>query len=302
MNQNIDYLRNIVNNKMVSHAIIFKASPNTNVDEPLLFLVNSLNNSNYEKLDKSLISNNILLLDDVKEDLVKNNLVEVLEKLFKTTLVANKPNIFIIKEIENASNAFNNSLLKSIEEAPENSYIFIVTYNYHKILSTIKSRCQSITILPLSFKEKMLYLESLNFKSRYPEIYAELFDNYEQIKQNFNDKTEEIINKTLTAFLNSYENFYKLVHFLHLEISKTKYELTLNILKIFYKVLTQSFDLKMGKKNSDVLAKMREKNIPYIKVNLAIDDFLFKIKKYRNFFITKEILISQIVNIYKEQI
>jgi len=58
--------------------------------------------------------------------------------------------ILIVWQADKMNNACANKLLKIIEEPPQKTLIIFVTQNQENILQTIKSRCQTINIKPLS--------------------------------------------------------------------------------------------------------------------------------------------------------
>jgi len=58
--------------------------------------------------------------------------------------------ILIVWQADKMNNACANKLLKIIEEPPQKTLIIFVTENQENILQTIKSRCQTINIKPLS--------------------------------------------------------------------------------------------------------------------------------------------------------
>jgi len=58
--------------------------------------------------------------------------------------------IFIIENAESMNDEASNSLLKILEEPPLFSHIILITKNPFMIMSTIKSRCQILSFLPIS--------------------------------------------------------------------------------------------------------------------------------------------------------
>ncbi|MFA5864503.1 MAG: DNA polymerase III subunit [Phycisphaerae bacterium] len=77
---------------------------------------------------------------------------EVIDKVGrKATVGRNK--VFIIQEAELMSRSAQNALLKTLEEPPENTYIFLVSNQLGVLLPTIRSRAQTLVfkILPESF-------------------------------------------------------------------------------------------------------------------------------------------------------
>jgi DNA polymerase-3 subunit delta' len=60
---------------------------------------------------------------------------------------------FIIDDAHKMNDAASNALLKTLEEPPETTHIFLVTSKPDALLSTIRSRCQTIRFSPLSHAE-----------------------------------------------------------------------------------------------------------------------------------------------------
>lgn len=61
--------------------------------------------------------------------------------------------IFIIDDAEKMNDAASNALLKTLEEAPLDSHIFLITSRPDSLLPTIRSRCQMIRFAPLETEE-----------------------------------------------------------------------------------------------------------------------------------------------------
>ena len=68
--------------------------------------------------------------------------------------------VYILKDTEVMTTAAQNALLKVIEEPPENTYIFLLTADQDKILTTIKSRAQFVQMQSFSPREVIDYLTS----------------------------------------------------------------------------------------------------------------------------------------------
>ncbi len=65
---------------------------------------------------------------------------------------------FIVDEAEKMTEEAANSLLKTLEEPPASSHLALVTAFPHRLLSTIRSRCQTFTFRPLARAEIAAYL------------------------------------------------------------------------------------------------------------------------------------------------
>lgn len=66
--------------------------------------------------------------------------------------------IFIIDDADKMNDAASNALLKTLEEPPPTSYIFLVTSRPESLLATIRSRCQMLRFAPVSPPEIERYL------------------------------------------------------------------------------------------------------------------------------------------------
>ncbi len=61
--------------------------------------------------------------------------------------------VFIINDAHKMNEAASNALLKTLEEPPETTYLFLVTSRPEKLLQTIRSRCQSFRFVPVAAAE-----------------------------------------------------------------------------------------------------------------------------------------------------
>jgi DNA polymerase III delta' subunit len=84
--------------------------------------------------------------------------------------------VFVIREAERLSDTAQNSLLKTLEEPPTDTFIVMITSALDRMLPTTKSRCQPVVFqpLPASFVSDQLRLmrtdvakEELNFAARH---------------------------------------------------------------------------------------------------------------------------------------
>ena len=88
---------------------------------------------------------NSVPMDVIEIDAASNRKVEdtqsILEKI-QYVPVHGKYKIYIIDEVHMLTNHAFNALLKTLEEPPENVIFILATTEVHKVLDTIKSRCQ----------------------------------------------------------------------------------------------------------------------------------------------------------------
>lgn len=80
---------------------------------------------------------------------------------------------FIIDQAETMTEEAANCILKTLEEPPETSRIILITSFPHRLLPTIRSRCQAFPFHPLGREEVLRYLED-HLPEDHPEMRASL--------------------------------------------------------------------------------------------------------------------------------
>jgi len=135
----------------ISHAYLFTGPRGTGKTSTARILAKSLNCVNGPTISPcgecascKDITNSIPI-DVIEIDAASNRKVEdtqnILEKV-QYVPVNGKYKIYIIDEVHMLTNHAFNALLKTLEEPPENVIFILATTEVHKVLDTIKSRCQ----------------------------------------------------------------------------------------------------------------------------------------------------------------
>lgn len=113
-------------------------------------------NCSYEYKDKcnrvdcnlcNLIDNNnlpSLIVVDSDTLSIKIDQINDLKNKFSTKPVFSKYNIYIIKQAEKLNASSGNALLKFLEEPTDDIIGFFITNNSERVITTIKSRCQTL--------------------------------------------------------------------------------------------------------------------------------------------------------------
>ena len=157
--QNTAYgiLSNAINNNKVSHAYLIETLGNNKGFDFALSFAKALlcpkgktNNKNCDNCNqcKLIDDNNYIELEIIEtNDLwLKKENIDKLQKDFNFKPIVGKRKIYIIKNAEKIRESLANTLLKFIEEPEEGIIAILVTDNKAKILDTIISRCQVVSL------------------------------------------------------------------------------------------------------------------------------------------------------------
>ena len=208
-----DITNNIIELNKISHAYLIEVN---NYEEDIEIIKEFikkilLNKSNLDKLSKSeeVISNQInndqyidlTILESDGAWIKKNQLLELKEDYQNKSLLDNKK-IYVIKEAEKLNPASANTILKFLEEPEEGIIAILLTSNRYKILDTIISRCQVLSLksndVNIEEDEDTLYLlENILKKEElfinYKSIYEKIIDK-EKAREKFNTIEELLVN------------------------------------------------------------------------------------------------------------
>jgi len=204
--QNTAYgiLSNAINNNKISHAYLIETLGNNkgfdfavSFAKALLCPKGKTNNKNCDNCNqcKLIDDNNYIELEIVEtnELWLKKENIDKLQKDFNFKPIVGKRKIYIIKNAEKIRESLANTLLKFIEEPEEGIIAILVTDNKAKILDTIISRCQVVSLknnnstyeLDKNGYSEEIISNTINFVNNYEEkkletiIYAnELFHSH----------------------------------------------------------------------------------------------------------------------------
>lgn len=149
------YINKIISNNKLSHAYLIEVN---NYDEDLNAVLNFVKmielNCLYEEIDNTnsividIDSNNFSDLYIIEPDgtFVKKNQVLSLQVEFQNKSLYGNKRIYIIKEAEKLNQSSANTILKFLEEPEDDLVAILLTNNRYKIIKTILSRCQVLTL------------------------------------------------------------------------------------------------------------------------------------------------------------
>ena len=225
-----DIINNIVSFNKVSHAYMIEID---NYEEDfncvLDFVKLILDNKNENNISALIDSGNYPDLNIIEPDgnVIKKQQVIKLQEDFRNKSFLNNKMIYIIKESDKLNDASGNTILKFLEEPEDDIIAILVTTNRYKVIETILSRCQVLSVqdnsLNVDISDNIIDLVKFIFKK------DALFVNYQYIMDNILiDKVvaREILNEIEVIFIN-YLNYIS---------DKNSYECNNDIVKILSNV------------------------------------------------------------------
>ncbi len=213
-NQNfIAFTENIIKHNKISHAYIFEVC---NYEKDLILINNFIKiilcqNGcvSFEKLNCgkcnlcNLIDNcnypDIKYIEPDGKDIKKEQLVDIIKDYGNKSLFNNK-RVYVIKEAERLNMYAANTLLKFLEEPADDVIAILLTTNRYKIIDTILSRCQVLTVG--DEKIDIEYFDNTNNFISYILNASSLFVHYNDILKIIPDKA------TAVPFLIHIENIF----------------------------------------------------------------------------------------------
>ena len=144
-------LINTIQTNRIAHAYLFTGPRGTGKTSTARIFAKSLNCENGPtvkpcgKCSNCVDIQNSVPMDVIEIDAASNRKVEDAQNILERVMYApvkSKYKIYIIDEVHMLSNTAFNALLKTLEEPPENVVFILATTEVHKVLDTIKSRCQ----------------------------------------------------------------------------------------------------------------------------------------------------------------
>ncbi len=160
-------LINTIQTNRIAHAYLFTGPRGTGKTSTARIFAKSLNCENGPtvkpcgKCSNCVDIQNSVPMDVIEIDAASNRKVEDAQNILERVMYApvkSKYKIYIIDEVHMLSNTAFNALLKTLEEPPENVVFILATTEVHKVLDTIKSRCQRFDFRRITTAEIVMQL------------------------------------------------------------------------------------------------------------------------------------------------
>lgn len=168
-------LTNAIELNKISHAYLFTGPRGTGKTSTARILAKSLNCVNgptitpCEECESCKAITATVPIDVIELDAASNRSVddarEILEKV-NYAPVNGKYKIYIIDEVHMLTDAAFNALLKTLEEPPKNVIFILATTESHKVMDTIKSRCQRFDFKRITTNDIIEHLRKIADKEQ----------------------------------------------------------------------------------------------------------------------------------------
>lgn len=215
----IDYINKIIKNNKVSHAYLIELNDYENDMKYIFdFIKMIICNIEYSELDKE--NNIIRLIDDnnypdikiIEPDgatIKKGQMIDLQRDYSNKSLLDGK-RIYVVKEADKLNPASANTILKFLEEPEEDIIAILLTQNRYKILETILSRCQILTIkensMPIIEDDLYDLLKCVINPNDFYIKYSSIVNDIIQDKDIAKEKLEKIENIIILYLENKYNN------------------------------------------------------------------------------------------------
>ena len=193
----------------------------------------------------------------------------------KLTPSISKNKVLIIDSIDNLNINAQNALLKTLEEPPQNTFLFLICHNLNKVLTTIKSRSNIINCQQLSIEDWGSALFS-NEEIQEIEIEdEELADLYNISNTSVNFAMNILQNNALNLYDRILEvlldkNIVKIQQFANDFVEQEKFDL----MCIFFETILMDILNYNNTKNNNTFIEKRKNIFDLIKKRNEINKFL----------------------------
>lgn len=206
-----DMIKNIVSFNKVSHAYLieidnYESDFNCILDFVKLILCENNKDKNIAELIDSGNYPDLKIIESDGNVIKKRQLIRLQEDFRNKSFLDNKM-IYIIKEADKLNDSSGNTILKFLEEPEDDIVAILVTTNRYKVIDTILSRCQVLSLQDNN--DNLVVSDDIVDLIRFVINKNDLFVNYQYIIDNIlSDKVvaKEVLNEVEITFVN-YLNF-----------------------------------------------------------------------------------------------
>ena len=288
--QNTAYsiLRKAINNNKISHAYLIETlGNNKGFDFAISFakallcskgLTNNKNCGNCNQC-KLIDDNNYIELEVIEtNDLwVKKDSIDKLQNDFNFKPIVGKRKIYIIKNAEKIRESLANTLLKFIEEPEEGIIAILVTDNKLKILDTIISRCQ---VVSLKNTDSTYELDKNEYSDEIISNTINFINNYEGKKLETIVYANELFHSHMKD-RNDYLLAFNLILMYYNDVLNYKLNGSFSVFKDYVSEYTYINKLSIENilKKINIVIELKKTILNNVNYNLLIDKLIISFKK-----------------------
>lgn len=168
-------LKNAIELNKISHAYLFTGPRGTGKTSTARIFAKSLNCKDGPTISPCGVCENCIditnstPMDVIEIDAASNRKVEDAQNILEKVMYApvnSRYKIYIIDEVHMLSTTAFNALLKTLEEPPKNVIFILATTEVHKVLDTIKSRCQRFDFKRITTDDIVKHLRYISDKEK----------------------------------------------------------------------------------------------------------------------------------------
>ncbi len=168
-------LKSAIELNKISHAYLFTGPRGTGKTSTARIFAKSLNCKEGPTISPCGVCENCVditnstPMDVIEIDAASNRKVEDAQNILEKVMYApvnSRYKIYIIDEVHMLSTTAFNALLKTLEEPPKNVIFILATTEVHKVLDTIKSRCQRFDFKRITTEDIVRHLRYISEKEK----------------------------------------------------------------------------------------------------------------------------------------
>lgn len=268
---------NAFKSNKLSHAYLIIGESGTPLKQTALYLAKSLlcDNPNPLACDNCITCmrvdnnayNDVIIYDGSESQISKNNIDRITNTFSKTASESKGIVIYILHLIENSDARATNALLKFLEEPGQNTFAFLTTQNEARVLPTIVSRCQRLTLRVTSRQEVIDIGNKEGINREDLELLSHFYIDVNEIKTKLSDNKYIAIKKCALNFLTNINDCNRLIYLIDTEFinaigNKEDARLCFDILSAFFedvirksnheKIFLSSYDKIIGELSSSL--------------------------------------------------
>ena len=197
---NIDkFFKSAKANNKLSHLYLIVCEEGSLREKIVLNTINTLNNKEYIRRSDAIEKFNLQWLYS-STGVIKKEEITSLQKEFSKTSFKNETRIFVIDGVEKMNKQSSNSILKFLEDPPQNTIGLLFTENVNSVLNTIKSRCQILFTNKVTKKQIEKDLTDLGYDKKVVSFLSTLTTDIDTAKNYIKNENIDHLRKFIENF------------------------------------------------------------------------------------------------------